>query len=106
MDRHVDFEAIENFRDFGGYDTACGRGLRRGRLFRSGHHHTATPADLEKLRELGVEVIVDLRGAAEREREPSRRFDGFDGLVVQSDVPAVGPAGPGVSGPATVRLAA
>ena len=35
MDRHLDFEGIENFRDFGGYATACGRGMKRGRLYRS-----------------------------------------------------------------------
>jgi protein tyrosine/serine phosphatase len=91
MDRHIDFEAIENFRDFGGYATACGRGLRRGRLYRSGHHALATDADLARLRDLGVAVIVDLRNPAERAREPGRRWTGFVGEVIENDIaPVVG----------------
>lgn len=86
MTRHIDFEAIENFRDFGGYGTACGRGLKAGRLFRSGHHHHATDADLARMRALGVAAIVDLRQASERQREPSRRWEGFAGFVVENDL--------------------
>lgn len=77
-------EGIENFRDFGGYATACGRGLKRGLLFRSANHAYATDADLAHLRDLGVRVIVDLRRAMERDREPSRRWDGFDGVIIES----------------------
>ena len=86
MTRHIDFEAIENFRDFGGYGTACGRGLVSGRLYRSGHHAHATDADLARLQALGVVAIVDLRQASEREREPSRRSAGFNGLVIENDI--------------------
>lgn len=86
MTRHIDFDAIENFRDFGGYSTACGRGLVSGRLYRSGHHAHATDADLARLQALGVATIVDLRQPNEREREPSRRWAGFDGLVVENDI--------------------
>jgi protein-tyrosine phosphatase len=87
MARILDFEGIPNFRDFGGYDTACGRGLQAGRLYRSGHHHDATEADVEKLAALGIAVIVDLRRTAEREREPSRRWPGFEAMVIDNDVP-------------------
>jgi protein tyrosine/serine phosphatase len=86
MTRHIDFEGIDNFRDFGGYDTACGRGLQAGRLFRSAHHAYATPQDLQAMRELGVQVIVDLRRRRERDREPSRRWEGFAGLVIENDL--------------------
>ncbi|HEX7948219.1 MAG TPA: tyrosine-protein phosphatase [Phenylobacterium sp.] len=86
MTRHIDFDLIENFRDFGGYDTRCGRGLRTGRLYRSGHHALATDADLERLRALGVVAIVDLRGPSEREREPSRRHAGFSGVVIENAI--------------------
>lgn len=86
MDRHIDFDAIENFRDFGGYATACGRGLKRGRLFRSAHHALATEADLERMRQLGVGAIVDLRQTTERRREPGRRWADFAGLVIENDI--------------------
>lgn len=86
MTRHIDFEGIENFRDFGGYDTACGRGLKRGVLFRSANHARASDADLAALRELGVSVIVDLRRPIERQREPSRRWESFEGQVIENDL--------------------
>jgi len=86
MTRHIDFDAIENFRDFGGYGTACGRGLVAGRLYRSGHHAHATDADLAKLQALGPVAIVDLRQASERAREPSRRWMGFEAQVVENDI--------------------
>ncbi len=79
------FESIENFRDIGGYDTACGRGLKRGLLFRSANHSYATDEDLAALRALGVRTIVDLRRPMERVREPSRRWEGFDGHIVEND---------------------
>jgi protein tyrosine/serine phosphatase len=86
MTRHLDFEGIENFRDFGGYDTACGRGVRRQVLYRSAHHAEATEADLQRLRDMGVSVVVDLRRTAERRRDPSRRFEGFEGHVIENDL--------------------
>lgn len=86
MTRHIDFEGIENFRDFGGYATACGRGMKSGVLFRSANHAKATDADLQALRDLGVSVVVDLRRTGERQREPSRRWDGFAASVIENDI--------------------
>ncbi|THD77902.1 MAG: tyrosine-protein phosphatase [Phenylobacterium sp.] len=85
MTRHIAFEGIENFRDFGGYGTACGRGLKAGRLYRSGHHARASEADLARLKDLGLSLIVDLRRPNERERDPSRRWAGFGATVIDSD---------------------
>jgi protein-tyrosine phosphatase len=86
MTRHLDFDGIHNFRDFGGYATASGRRLKAGQLYRSANHHRATEADLDRLRELGLAVIVDLRQPNEREREPSRRWEGFACQVVENDL--------------------
>lgn len=86
MNRHIDFDGIENFRDFGGYATACGRGLKRGTLYRSAHHGTATDADLQRLANLGIAVVVDLRRKVERHRDPSKRHDGFRGHVIENDL--------------------
>jgi protein-tyrosine phosphatase len=85
MQRHIDFDAIENFRDFGGYETVCGRGLVTGRLYRSGHHALATEADLARLEALGIGAIADLRQPSERAREPGRRWRGFGAEVIDSD---------------------
>jgi protein tyrosine/serine phosphatase len=86
MTRHIDFDGIDNFRDFGGYATACGRSLKSGQLFRSANHHRATEADLKRLRDLGVSVVVDLRQPKERQREPSRRWDDFSAAVIENDL--------------------
>lgn len=86
MTRHLDFEGIENFRDFGGYDTACGRGVKRGVLYRSANHAYATDADLERMRDLGLAAIVDLRRPEERRREPSKRWPGFGAAVIENDI--------------------
>jgi protein tyrosine/serine phosphatase len=86
IDRLIPLEGVLNFRDFGGYPTACGRTVLRGKLYRSAHHSRATAADLEALSALGVAVIVDLRRAHERRREPSRRPAGFAGQVIENDI--------------------
>ena len=85
MSRHIPFEGIDNFRDFGDYAAGAGR-LCKGVLFRSAHHAAATDADLEQLAGLGVSVIVDLRRASEREREPSRRWNACAARVLESDL--------------------
>jgi protein tyrosine/serine phosphatase len=90
MNRILELEGIPNFRDYGGYATACGRGLKRQRLYRSGNHFRATDADLRAMEDLGLAVIVDLRRRAERDREPSRRWPGFDVLVIENDIGDVG----------------
>ena len=85
MTRHIAFDAIDNFRDFGDY-AAGARRLKRGLLYRAANQAMATEADLEKLAGLNLSVIVDLRRANERERSPSRRWDGFAAEVIENDI--------------------
>ena len=66
------FQAIHNFRDFGGYATPDGA-VKRGLLFRSAHYAEATEDDLDAFHALGMSAIVDLRRPAERTRFRSRR---------------------------------
>ena len=85
MTRHIAFDAIDNFRDFGDY-AAGARRLKPGLLYRAANQAMATPADLEKLAGLNLAVIVDLRRANEREKSPSRRWDGFAAEVIENDI--------------------
>lgn len=85
MTRHIPFDGIDNFRDFGDY-AAGGRRLKRGLLYRSAAHAKATDADLARLAGLAVSVIVDLRRANERQANPSRRWDGFAAQVIENDL--------------------
>lgn len=80
------FEAIDNFRDYGDYATTAGRRVQPGRLLRSAHHARASDADLERLRRLDIGAVVDLRRPGERRDQPSRRPDGFSGLVIDGGV--------------------
>lgn len=65
-------EAINNFRDFGGYKTQNGTRIKKGLLYRSGDLSRATDADLEMLHSLEIKTICDLRSEGERKYEPDR----------------------------------
>ncbi len=76
---------IHNFRDYGGWNTRDGGEVRSGLLWRSGQHVKATEEDLAAIAALDIRTVIDLRGASERERNPCRRVDGFDGEVIFYD---------------------
>lgn len=65
------FETVFNFRDFGGYETVDGGRLKTNKLFRSAHLHNTNDADKARLVEYDIGLIVDLRHAPERERQPT-----------------------------------
>lgn len=70
--RNYDFQSIYNFRDFGGYKGLDGRAVKTGRLFRSAHLSALNEAELAAIGRLEIDLIVDLRHAPERARQPSR----------------------------------
>ena len=70
--RHVALEGAANFRDLGGYATEDGRRVRWGLFYRSDELSELSDADLEKLRGLGVRLVCDFRGEAERREAPDR----------------------------------
>lgn len=72
--RHIPFEAIHNFRDIGGY-AGEGGAIRPGLVYRSATVHGATPADRERLRELGLRHIIDLRSDPEVAGDGVASFD-------------------------------
>jgi len=59
--------AVHNFRDLGGYPTTDGRTTRWQRLYRADGLYRLTPADLEVVRTLGLQTVIDLRSDAELE---------------------------------------
>lgn len=66
------FDQLYNFRDLGGCDTAGGRRLRTGVLFRCSELHRGTARDLERLRSLQLAAICDLRSPRESARKQPR----------------------------------
>lgn len=85
MQRKLAFEGIENFRDFGGY-AGRDRHMKTGKLFRAANQAEASEADLAALAALNIAVIADLRRAGERDRMPSRRWNGFAAEVIDNAI--------------------
>ena len=84
--RILKFEGVDNFRDFGDYQTAAGRRIHPGRLYRSANHAMATDEDLGAIADLKLAVMVDLRRAEERSRAPNRRPEACLAQVVSNDI--------------------
>lgn len=63
-------QGASNFRDLGGYATASGRRVRRGRVFRSDHLAGLTAEDLTRFQQLGIGHSLDFRGVAEYTTTP------------------------------------
>jgi protein-tyrosine phosphatase len=73
----VEMERVFNFRDLGGYQTASGRKIRRGILFRSGELSYATVGDLKTMsRKLRIRKVIDLRYNADRKYCPDKAVPG------------------------------
>ena len=68
--RQIDFEAILNFRDLGGYRTADGRTVAWRHIFRGGNLLDMTTKDKARLREeLGLKTVIDLRNPSRQQRQ-------------------------------------
>jgi len=68
----VQLPSVTNLRDMGGIATASGQRVAPGRLWRSSHFAELTPSDAQAVEALGLRCVIDLRGAVEREKAPSR----------------------------------
>jgi len=64
--RSLGLAGATNFRDLGGYPGRDGRPVRWRRLFRSDQLAGLTEDDIVRLRELGLQRAIDLRGVEER----------------------------------------
>ena len=70
--RHIRLQGAFNVRDLGGYRTAPGGETPWRTFLRADALHEITAADMATLLELGLSAVIDLRSAAEIERQPSR----------------------------------
>ena len=71
MNAEIRLKGAPNFRDLGGYATADGRHVIRGKLFRSEGLHQLQKEDYAALHDLGIRLICDLRSDFEREKKPT-----------------------------------
>lgn len=65
-------DGVINFRDVGGYHTTDGGRVRTGLVYRSGALHNLTESDLNKLHDLKLKLVCDLRSEEERAAEPDK----------------------------------
>jgi protein-tyrosine phosphatase len=79
--QRIDIPLVPNLRDIGGYATASGGRVRTGQLYRSTELNHLEGEDLERFAGLGINVVFDLRTAAEREAEPDVVPDGTEQVV-------------------------
>lgn len=68
--RLVDIPGARNLRDMGGYPAADGRRVRRRTLLRGGNPAGIAPEHHDRLLELGLAAVIDLRTTEERAELP------------------------------------
>ncbi len=68
--RSIDLDGTRNFRDLGGIPTPFGE-TRFGVFYRSDRLSNLSSLDCERLHQLGIETVIDLRSREERERAPN-----------------------------------
>ena len=75
MSELIKLQGLSNTRDLGGMLGADGRKIVKGKLIRSGHLHSATPADIAQLSEC-IDLVVDFRTERECAEKPGPALPG------------------------------
>jgi protein-tyrosine phosphatase len=71
VERVIDLEGTANTRDIGGYLTEDLRSLRWRQIIRSENLSRLTASDFQKLEEIGIKTVIDLRTQKEHDRSPT-----------------------------------
>ena len=70
-EREIHLKGTSNTRDIGGYQTSDMRTLRWGQIIRSENLSRLTAGDFEKLEEIGLKTVIDLRTQREHDQSPT-----------------------------------
>jgi protein-tyrosine phosphatase len=81
-ERRIPLTGDANFRDLGGYETADGRRVRWGQIYRSGALDKLTDADLATLQSLDVKLVCDLRSPTEVQAAPDKAIPGAESVAI------------------------
>lgn len=82
MSRILPFKTVYNFRDFGQYPGRDGRHVAKGKLFRSANLHNLGGDDAVQFEDLNIGVIIDMRYAAERKKQPNKLPDNHKSITL------------------------
>jgi len=80
-DRSLHLESAPNFRDVGGYRTEDGRWVRMGLVYRSDGLEDLSDVDRSRIRDIGINLVCDLRTDGEREGDPDPDIEGVTNEV-------------------------
>ena len=81
-DRNLHLASVPNWRDIGSYRTVDGQWVRAGKIFRADQLDKVSDADMARIDELNVKLVIDLRTNSERTREPDKIPPRASGLVL------------------------
>ena len=70
-ERVIDLEGTTNTRDIGGYQTGDLSTVRSGQIIRSENLSRLTASDFQKLEEIGLNTVIDLRTQKEHDKSPT-----------------------------------
>ncbi len=82
-----EFDEIENFRDVAEFDCRYGKPTK-GVIYRSATIAFSSEKDLQKLHDLGIRSVFDLRGESRRTEAPSPLKGDPDIVVYDIDIPS------------------
>ena len=90
-ERHIALDGQPNFRDLGGYETADGRTVRWGEVYRSGELPRLSDGDVAKLEELEIHIVVSFLTEKEIEaRGPDRLPNGVEEVALPMEAGNLG----------------
>ena len=87
-------QSVPNLRDLGGYHGADGQAIAGGLLYRSNQLHHVSPEDMQKIADLDLRYVYDLRTHAAMQSRPEELPPTVSHvwLDVLADSPQAGPA--------------
>ena len=71
-ERRLPLQETVNTRDLGGYETAEGRRVKWGKVFRSDHLSRLTDGDIAFLQHMKIQIVCDFRTLIEAQNRPDR----------------------------------
>jgi len=78
MHRILKFDNILNVRDYGGHNLEDGRKVVLGKLFRGAQLSSMTGAEQQRLMDMNISLLIDLRYFPERKRQATPVSDAFN----------------------------
>lgn len=75
-------EGAQNFRDLGGIATLDGKNVAWNKLFRSDKLSELTAQDVQKIQDLGIKTVIDLRIDHEVSAEPDKLPEGVNSIRI------------------------